>query len=594
MTRNKFHVQNWISSLKKLFSDKQDKKRNSQTLKTKLSVLLLLAAICFLIVRENLTKRPDQLYQTLSGQVEMCLACHQKEQLDPVHDTKILGCSPCHLGSPLAIDKNIAHEGIVKNPGDLRVVEKTCGVQGCHGTDTHKVKNSLMATNRGILATLLYYWGEAPDQNGDYSVEELLKTGKTSLALDYYRKLCATCHLWKQKGDLPGFFGQKGGGCSACHYITNPALPNEGPEKGHPLITKKIPMENCVRCHNRSGRIGISYKGIYEAEGYGTPYKDGDVSKNRLPGDRFFLELPPDIHFARGMTCIDCHTRNEIMGDGKRYAHFEEQLEIHCETCHTSSNPGITTKNNRLNNLDTETTPPTLTSKLDNKPHPVNLPLADSCEYPGHSRLSCQACHSTWVPQCYGCHVKQDKSETHLDKLTLKETPGWWQEGRSYIRYEKPALGIWNNRVMPITPGCQDVVTLKDEDGTMTDSFYSFTMAAIDPHTTQLKGRSCLDCHTSTKTIGLGEGTTWQDDTGAWQFDPVSLEMETTAGKVPALDAFVTIEGVPLQKSFRPNMRPFQSGEIKRILTVGKCLTCHTSIKDRIYHPFPKDPICLK
>nr|MBF0223344.1 amino acid ABC transporter substrate-binding protein [Desulfobulbaceae bacterium] len=122
-------------------------------------------AIFFLIVRENLTNRPDQLYQTLSGQVEMCLACHQKEILDPAHDTKILGCSPCHLGSPLAIDKDIAHEGIVKNPGDLRVVEKTCGVQGCHGLDTHKVKNSLMATNRGILATLLYYWGEAPDQN---------------------------------------------------------------------------------------------------------------------------------------------------------------------------------------------------------------------------------------------------------------------------------------------------------------------------------------------------------------------------------------------------------------------------------------------
>nr|MBF0223345.1 hypothetical protein [Desulfobulbaceae bacterium] len=399
--------------------------------------------------------------------------------------------------------------------------------------------------------------------------------------------------LWKQKGDLPGFFGQKGGGCSACHYLTNPALPSDGPEKGHPLITKKVPMENCVRCHNRSGRIGISYQGVYEAEGYGTPYKDGDVSKNRLPGDRFFLELPPDIHFARGMTCIDCHTRNEIMGDGTRYAHFEEQLEIHCETCHTSLNPGVTSKNNQLNNLNTQTTPPTLTSKLDDKPHPVNLPVAASCEDPGHSRLSCQACHSSWVPQCYGCHVKLDKSETHLDKLTLQETPGWWQEGRSYIRYEKPALGIWNNRIMPVTPGCQDVVSIKDEDGTMTDSFYSFTMAAIDPHTTQLKGRSCPDCHTSTKTVGLGEGTAWQDETGAWQFDPVSLGTETTAGKVPALDAFVSIDGVPLQKSFRPNMRPFQAEEIHRILTVGKCLGCHTSGQDPIYHPFPKDPVCL-
>lgn len=565
-----------------------------QSLKTIIVAALLLAIVAFLIVRENHTKRPSKLYQTLSGQVEMCLSCHQKEVLDPAHDTKILGCSPCHLGDPLAIDKETAHKGIVKNPGDLRVVEKTCGTQGCHGTDSHRVKNSLMATNRGIIATLRYYWGESPNQNGDYSVEALLKSGETSLALDYYRKLCATCHLWKQKGDLPGFFGQKGGGCTACHYIVNPNLPKEGPEKGHPLITKKIPIENCIRCHNRSGRIGISYTGIYESEGYGTPYENGELSHNQLPGDRFALELPPDIHFAKGMTCIDCHTRNEIMGDGKRYAHFEEQLEIHCQTCHTSTKPGITAKNNPLNNLNVTTTPPTLTSKLDEKAHPIHLPNQEACNFPGHDRLSCQSCHSTWVPQCYGCHVKQDKSETHLDKLTLKETAGWWQEGRSYIRYERPALGLWNNRVMPVTPGCQDIVTLKDEQGTMTNSFYSFTMAAIDPHTTQVEGRSCIDCHTSTKTLGLGEGTAWQDENETWHFDPVYQEMETTAGIVPTLDAFVTIDGVALQKSFRPEMRPFNGEELKRILTVGKCLSCHSSSKDPIYHPFPRNPVCLK
>ena len=48
---------------------------------------------------------------------------------------------------------------MVLNPGDLRHVEKTCAVEGCHPKDAHKVKNSLMATNRGILGTLLYYWG---------------------------------------------------------------------------------------------------------------------------------------------------------------------------------------------------------------------------------------------------------------------------------------------------------------------------------------------------------------------------------------------------------------------------------------------------
>ncbi|MDH5298260.1 MAG: hypothetical protein OEV91_04505, partial [Desulfobulbaceae bacterium] len=154
-------------------------------MRSRLTVLALLLVIFALVLRENLTWRPDRLGLTTTGRVEMCLTCHQKEKLDPAHDTKILGCSPCHLGDPLAIGKEKGHQGMVMNPGDLRVVEQTCGVEGCHGGDVRKVKNSLMATNRGILATLRYYWGEAPNQNGDFSVEKLIKSGETSLAIDY-------------------------------------------------------------------------------------------------------------------------------------------------------------------------------------------------------------------------------------------------------------------------------------------------------------------------------------------------------------------------------------------------------------------------
>ncbi len=550
-------------------------------------IVLLLLIIGFLIGRENLTKRPASLYQTMSGQVEMCLSCHNKVQLDPAHDAKVVGCSACHLGDPLAIDKQKAHKGIVRNPGDLRVVERTCGVNGCHAIRVPEVKNSLMATNRGIISTLRYYWGEAPDQYGDYSVKQLMDTHENSLAIDYYRKLCATCHLWKQKGDLPGFFGEKGGGCTACHHVKNPNLPpNTQKKKAHPWITKKIPIENCVRCHNRSGRIGISFTGVYESEGSGAPFSKGKLSPNRLPGDRFFIKLPPDIHYKKGMTCIDCHTRLEIMGDGKRYAHFEEQLEVTCVTCHTKEKSGITSRGNKLPNVTPEAKPlPLLISKLDGKKHTIKPPLAGVCDYKGHNRLSCQACHSTWVPQCYGCHVKRDMSEKHLDKLTLKETPGWWEEGRSYIRYEQPALGIWDNRVMPVTPGCQDIVSLKDKNGELSSSFYSFTMAAIDPHTTQTKARKCGACHMSPKTLGLGQGSVWLDK-GKWRFSPVAQGIKTPSGQSPPLDAFVTIDGQALQKGFRPSMRPFNKDELGRILQVGLCLPCHNRIEDNIYHPF--------
>ena len=438
-----------------------------------------------------------------------------------------------------------------------------------------------MATNRGILATLLYYWGEAEHQNGDYSVEKLIESGETSLALDYYRKLCATCHLWKQKNDLPDapqFFNDKGGGCTACHHIKGTAKPGEDPKKIHPLIIKKVPMENCVRCHNRSGRVGTSYQGIYEAEGYGTPYEKGGLSSKRLPGDRFYLELEDDIHHRKGMVCIDCHTREEIMGDGKNYAHYEEQLEITCTTCH-STDPGTTRKDRQLNNIGEANGKKILISKLDEKEHPLNPPKKGTCDYKGHNRLTCESCHSSWVPQCYGCHVKREMSDTHLDKLSLEETPGWWEEGRSYLRFEKPMLAVWGKEVVIVTPGCQDIVTLVDEKGQPDRQFNSFTMAALNPHTTQPGGRTCADCHSSGKTIGLGEGTLWRKN-GEWQFNAIDQGIETAVGPTPPLDGYVDINGTPLQKSSRADLRPFNKEELNRILRVGLCIECHTRYDD--------------
>ncbi len=575
--------------------------------------VILLAG--YLLFREQRTKRPEQLPVTTAGHVEMCLFCHTTEKLDRAHDSQVIGCSPCHLGDAMAVDKDRAHAGMVLNPGDLRVVEKTCGVEGCHPADVDKVKNSLMATNRGIISTLLYYWGERKTQDSDLTVEKLMTSGETSLVLDYFRKLCATCHLWKQKNDLPdapAFFNEKGGGCSACHYVLPDqaradaeelfresgageedratAEQKEKKKKPHPLIIRKVPEENCIRCHNRSGRIGISYTGIFESEGYGTPYEKGELSSLRLPGDRFYLKIAEDIHHVKGMTCIDCHTRNEIMGDGTSYAHYEDQLEITCTVCHAAP-PGRTRKGHEMTNISKKGDGYVLTGRLDNASHPVRPPDREACLYPGHKRLSCDSCHSTWVPQCYGCHAKRDASETHLDKLTLEETPGWWEEGRSYIRYERPMLAVWGDRIVIVTPGCQDIVTLVDKEGRVEGGFNRFTMAAISPHTTQAKGRSCRDCHASPKTVGLGEGTVVRRD-GRWQFIPVGRGVDTLEGRTVPLDAFVTIDGKPLQHGSRKDLRPFNGKELRRILRVGLCLPCHSDINDPVYRNYDPDRPC--
>lgn len=582
----------------------------AKQLRSRLLLLFFLVLVFILVVRENMVNRPEKIHQTASGEIEMCLACHQDISLDKAHAPRVIGCSPCHLGNRLDINKKKAHKGIVINPGDLRVVEKTCGIEGCHSPDVKKVKNSLMATNRGILATLLYYWGEAPDQDGNFTVRDIMLSGNNSLALDYFRKLCGTCHLWKKRGDLTGFFATKGGGCTACHNQDNPDLPPDKAEKRHPFINKKVPVENCVRCHNRSGRVGISYKGEFESENYGTPYRKGEMSPQTLPGGRYYLSLPADVHYEKGMACIDCHTRIEIMGDGKQYAHYEDQLEISCRGCHSQVDSGkqeaegagnseekaafgTTTRGNKLNNVAVDEEGGYLTGKLDGKRYPLNPPKKGVCDDPLHERMSCESCHSPWVPQCYGCHVKRDMTETHLDKLTMKETAGWWEEGRSFLRYERPMLAVWDNEVIIVTPGCQDIVTLINEEGESEGGFNRLTMAALNPHTVQAEGRSCAGCHTSPKTLGLGEGKVWKED-GEWHFEPTHQGLETHAGETPPLDSYVTIKGEALQHSSRKDIRPFNGKELNRILRVGECIRCHESYQDKAWDGYTPETECSR
>ena len=361
-------------------------------------------------------------------------------------------------------------------------------------------------------------------------------------------------------------------------------------KKIHPYVIKKVVDDNCIRCHNRSGRIGLSYAGVFESEGYGTPYEEGGVSSKQLPGARFYLEIAPDIHHKKGMACIDCHTRNEIMGDGVSYAHYEEQLEISCAMCH-SANPGITRKGEKVASIVSKDEGNFLVGKIDEKIYPLNPPKKGICDFKGHERLGCESCHSTWVPQCYGCHAKRDGSATHLDKLTLQETPGMWEEGRSYIRYEKPMLAVWKDEVVIVTPGCQDIVTLIDEEGEVEGGFNRFTMAAINPHTTQAKGRDCADCHASSKTVGLGEGRLSLKD-GKWDFKVLDQGVDTLVGKTVPFDAFVDIEGNPLQHSSRPDLRPFNGEELKRILRVGLCVSCHSRYDDPIWRGYKADTVC--
>lgn len=426
-------------------------------------------------IKKDTPKKAVSVTRTVSGRLEMCLSCH-KETPDKAHGREVLGCYVCHRGDPLSGDMSNAHRGMILNPGELKYAKETCGQESCHPREVDWVKNSLMATNRGIISTLRYYWGETKNHNEAITVEYLKKTGFNSPATDYFRKLCGSCHLWLERRSLPDFLGHKGGGCTACHLAQGPKDIKKDQE--HPYIIRSIPMENCIRCHNRSGRIGLSYQGMYETDGYGAPLEAGHPNNKTLEDGRFYQNRPEDIHHKTGLICIDCHTQKETMGDGVQRAHIEGQLEVNCSSCHGDKN-ALESMYKTAKSTDEKLYPKGdkfppyprlnieykdgaffLLGKNDKKLHPLKDPDQIACKHPVHKSLSCQACHSTWVPQCFGCHVKNDGSKPQLDKLSNKDTPGLWKEFKGFMRLDAPPLGVLKEKTDINKEGRDKVVIL--------------------------------------------------------------------------------------------------------------------------------------
>jgi len=515
---------------------------------------------------------------------DQCLSCHQDvADTSPSHSHQSMGCASCHLGNGLATGKNIAHAGMVRNPSDLYWAGQTCGQAGCHPDLTSHVQNSLMHTNAGLVQSTFYQWLESDSADNIHA--DIRTVSDTSLAGSHLRKLCSGCHINKPENDFEGEIGLRGGGCNDCHL--KPAG-----DKNHPQFSIQLEIALCEKCHNRSNRTALSYQGKFESEGYGTPFQAGNSSGQTLSGERYFSRLPADRHFELGLVCIDCHIMEDVMGDGQHYAHLEEAVYAGCLSCHEPVfarpdkkstvwkllylNQNLRTGPDSLfglardlafyPNLIRENGKNLLITKLDGRSHPIPA-RAEACRQDIHSRLSCQACHSVYTPQCYGCHELYNPAKKQMDKIAMKETPGHWKEFRSYLRYEDPALGLdQRGQIMPMAPGCQVYLTELDMSGQVKSQKTWLTMAGFDPHITRKEVPACLECHTNPKRMGLGEGELGIDN-GRMVFSPTYDSEHSGLGSVPP-EAMVNVHGEMLQRMSRPGERPFNQQELKRIFRV--------------------------
>jgi hypothetical protein len=637
--------------------------------------------------------RVRQITPTLTGRPERCLTCHFGiEQISAAHPTETFGCVVCHGGNRLGLTPERAHQGLLggRNPSDFRVIDQTCGQRGCHAGRDHsyqdvvdRSRKSLMATMAGVILGLRLSWGAQPDARARYAsvgVADLTPdnrrpaqtygflatipvystTGLPRLqgrsgfvnrrgrqvtvsgrvADDQWRKFCARCHLNNRRDHGPSAHAA---GCAACHVVRakdsryrggDPMIDRRAPGRGalHRLTTA-VPASQCLRCHNRSGRIGLAYLGQFDSDAYGTPFQRGTMNFQRLSGGRFYLNLAPDVHHRKGMHCIDCHTAGEVMGDGHIYGRMHRATRIRCQTCHggfrtpprigSASNPELRWKLGYLPQiklrpgdrpvLDHGGKPMTnvfrrggkviLISKVTGRIHPVTIitgrPGRHTISGHAETNVECFACHARWAAQCYGCHPVRRQGQKMRDAMTGRMSDGRWHEKRDYFRFRDPPLGRnARGKVAPFMPGCQVLFTHLDARGRPLKKRFLYTgpvfrngvvSTPINPHTTSLSVRSCAGCHLSPKALGLGQGIlslgrTWTENKFVPEVDP--RKNGNPLGF--AWESLVSATGRVLMGTTHLQARPFNAAELKRMVRVGSCLPCHDRYDDPIYRDWPK------
>jgi len=307
---------------------------------------LLFFTLAFVWWMNSRESKPLELIPTLTGQPEYCITCHADvPDISPSHPNAQFGCVTCHGGERLALNADLAHSTMRggANPSNLSVVEASCGGSNCHsgsGADgrdhIQRVMTSIQSTYTGAITNILFTFGEQSDLNPHYGIntvtDEISQTGITSLtALDLsstenpsiqkFGENCLTCHINATPREGDAYARQTG--CAACH---TPALPlpsreGWGEGKAHTLTTA-IPYTQCNTCHNR-GNYDLRTMAFIEREDHPT---------QRI--DDYYQPIAQFTQCEYTLDCVDCHTREEAMGDGDIHANQKSIEYVQCKTCH--------------------------------------------------------------------------------------------------------------------------------------------------------------------------------------------------------------------------------------------------------------------
>lgn len=142
---------------------------------------------------------------------------------------------------------------------------------------------------------------------------------------------------------------------------------------------KNCHTECCARCHKTEKMVGDCKRASYSTGRARNP----DVCLGCHGREKTMIRVndklkQDDVHLAKGMRCLDCHSAREMHGDGNPYKSLKQTraMDAKCENCHDPVKP-----------TESHTT--------------------------HQGKLDCKACHIRHVVTCTNCHfdtlVKEGK-----------------------------------------------------------------------------------------------------------------------------------------------------------------------------------------
>jgi hypothetical protein len=278
-----------------------------------------------------------------------------------------------------------------------------------------------------------------------------------------------------------------------------------------------------------------------------------------------------DVHLQKGMQCVDCHFEQDSHGAGKLYGEPRAAIELDCVDCHgtiaqraalVTSGPAAPAGGTHLDALRTpwgarrfewrdakliqrsmmdqklewdvvqtvdsitpgnphynEKSQVAKTLQIDGKTW-GDVPKDQSQLAHANSRMTCYSCHTSWAPNCFGCHLAmtadQKRPMLHNEGLT---TRNWTSYNFQVLRDDGYMLAVdgtvTGNRIAPARSSCAILVSSQNanrewlyntQQTVSSEGFSGQAFSTFVPHTVRAREtKTCTDCHVS----AAGDNNAW-------------------------------------------------------------------------------------